>query len=94
MKKEKKFKVGNKVTYKSKKDCTSDGGGKGNYYHGGDDHGGFVGEIRYYYDYNKDMGCWKIKVTTKEKGYNYTMLESEFLEYDKPVVTNELFPIY
>jgi len=93
-KNEQRFKIGDNVTYKNKKDCISDGGTKGFYYIGGVDQGGFVGEIRKYYSYNKKMDCWKILVTIKDKGYTYTMLESEFLEYDKPVVTNELFPIY
>ena len=91
--KEKRFNIGDNVTYKSRKDCTSDGGAKGFYYHGGNDYGGFVGEIRDYYDYNEEKDCYNISVTIKGVD-SYEMLESEFLEYDKPVVTNELFPIY
>jgi len=90
--KEKRFNVGDKITYKSDKDCTHKFGYEG-YYHGGDYQGGFVGEILGYHSYNEDNGCWEILVTTKNRG-RYNMLECEFLEYDKPVVTNELFPIY
>jgi len=92
--KEKRFKVGDIVTYKSTKDCVGRYGTKEQYYYSGYDQGGFVGKIVSYSFYDEKMGCWKIRVTIKEQGYNYTMLESEFLEYDKPVVANELFPIY
>ncbi len=91
MKNEKRFKVGDKVTYKDIKGCVNSNGTKGWYYNGGDDQGGYVGRIVRYSAYNEDMGCWLITVTTK--GSLYHMLESEFLEYDKPVVS-ELFPIY
>ena len=94
--KDKRFKVGDKVTYKNKKDCTrSDvNGTKGGYYLGGVDCGGFVGEIISYGGYYESMGCWMIVVTNNE-GYSkkYNMLESEFLEYGKQP-SNELFPIY
>ena len=90
--KEQRFKVGDKVTYKSKKDCIRYDGTKG-YYHGGENQGGFVGEIDVYCHYIKKMGCYHILVRCKS-GNLYNMIESEFLEYDKPVVTNELFPIY
>jgi hypothetical protein len=90
--KEKRFKKGDKVTYKNLKDCVGEYGYKGEYYYTGDDQGGFVGRIYFYYDYIEDKGCWRIRVTTKDGG-QYNMLESEFLEYDKQP-TNELFPIY
>tara|TARA_R110000803_G_scaffold173168_2_gene235926 strand:+ start:412 stop:690 length:279 start_codon:yes stop_codon:yes gene_type:complete len=92
MKNEKRFKSGDKVTYKSVKDCTSDCGSKGQYYYDGKEQDGFVGEIISYGGYNEDMDCWKIYVTNSD-GYRYTMLECEFVEYDKQP-TNELFPIY
>lgn len=90
--KELRFKKGDKVTYKSIKDCVSPSGDKGLYYCDGDDQDGFVGEIRGYCSYNEKMDCYKIDVTTKEGGCYY-MLESEFIEYDKQP-SNELFPIY
>ena len=90
--KEKRFKIGDKVTYKSKKDCVDYYGDKGYYYEDGEDQDGYVGQITHYFDYNEDMDCWKIHVRTRY-GFSYSMLESEFLEYDKSV-TNQLFPIY
>ncbi len=91
--KEQRFKVGDKVTYKNRKDCVNRDGTKGGYYHGGDDQGGFVGEILDYWGYAEDMGCYKISVTTIYGNW-FGMLECEFIEYDKPEVSSELFPIY
>jgi hypothetical protein len=68
-----KFKVGDQVTYKSKASC--DG-----YRYGGTDHGGYVGTITSYLSYYSENGCYGIQVTSREG--NYTMLESEFHEYD------------
>ena len=73
--KAKRFKVGDKVTYRFRSDC------KDNYYRwGGDDHGGYVGTIKSYDSYQPDYNCYGIQVTSREG--NYTMLESEFHEYD------------
>jgi hypothetical protein len=73
--KAKRFKVGDKVTYRFRSDC------KDNYYRwGGDDHGGYVGTIKSYDSYQPDYNCYGIKVTSREG--EYTMLESEFHEYD------------
>ena len=93
MKNEKRFKKGDKVTYKNRRDCVSSSGYKGNYYHGGIDQDGNIGEILNYGYYNEEMDCWKITVKANCSINGYHMLESEFLEYDKPV-NNELFPIY
>jgi hypothetical protein len=71
--KTKKFKVGDTVTYKSKSSC--DG-----YRFGGNDHDGYVGTITSYLSYYSENGCYGIQVTSREG--NYTMLESEFYEYD------------
>ena len=90
--KEQRFKVGDKVTYKSKNDCVDYYGDKGYYYEDGEDQDGYVGQITHYFDYNEEMDCWKIHVRTRY-GFSYNMLECEFLEYDKSV-TNQLFPIY
>jgi hypothetical protein len=68
------FKVGDQVTYKSKSSC--DG-----YKYGGDDHDGYVGTITSYGVYRSEYDCYGIHVTCKEGG-NYSMLESEFYEYD------------
>jgi hypothetical protein len=69
-----KFKVGDQVTYKSKSSC--DG-----YKYGGDNHDGYVGTITSYGVYKPEYDCYGIHVTCKEGG-NYSMLESEFYEYD------------
>lgn len=89
---ERKFKVGDKLTYKFKKDLTH------NYYHfGGGCQGGFVGKIREYQGYIQEKKCWQIIVETRS-GIDYSMIESEFLEYDllendSPVV-KDMFPIF
>jgi len=76
----KRFNIGDKVMYKV---CSELPGSK--YFFGGICQGGFVGEIRDYLDYNSDQGCWKVSVTTN-KGYCYSMLEKEFVQYDGEVV--------
>jgi hypothetical protein len=68
------FKVGDQVTYKSKSSC--DG-----YKYGGDDHDGYVGTITSYGVYRPEYDCYGIHVTCREGG-NYSMIESEFYEYD------------
>jgi hypothetical protein len=79
--KAKRFKVGDKVTYRFRSDC------KDNYYRwGGDDHGGYVGTIKSYDSYEPDYNCYGIKVTSREG--EYTMLESEFYEYDGTYLGN------
>ena len=70
------FKVGDKVTYKPKNSLP---GSKYNF--GGEDQGFFVGTIKYYASYYPEYGCYPIDVSTKEGGM-YSMLESEFFEYD------------
>jgi len=72
--KAKRFKVGDQVTYKSKSSC--DG-----YRYGGDDHDGYVGTITSYGVYRPEYDCYGIHVTCREGG-NYSMIESEFYEYD------------
>jgi len=72
----KRWKVGDKVTYKSRKEC----GGK--YKFGGGDQEGFIGKIKEYRIYNSSEKCWEINVTTKSS--TYIMLESEFKEWDNP----------
>jgi len=88
---EERFKVGDKVTYKSKKDCTFNSGKKGLYYYNGEEQDGYVGTIKRYVNYIKEKDCWVIDVTVD--GGEYAMLECEFLEYDM-AKTNDMFPIY
>jgi len=71
---EPRFKVGDKVTYRSKASCNG-------YRYGGDDHDGYVGTITSYGVYRPEYDCYGIHVTCKEGG-NYYMLESEFYEYN------------
>lgn len=71
---EPRFKKGDKITYKSIKDC----GGK--YFFGGGDHGGFVGTVEKYHNYIHKQNCYRLSVTIR--GGVYDMLESEFEEYD------------
>lgn len=67
------FKVGDRVTYKSKDECHG-------YKYGGIDNDGYVGTIRKYGAYNSDENCYLMAVSSREGEYN--MLESEFREYD------------
>jgi hypothetical protein len=70
------FKVGDKVTYKSLAQCN------GGYNYGGEDQTGFVGIVESEMSYESDKGCYGLRVTTKGGDYCYNMLESEFHEYD------------
>jgi hypothetical protein len=70
------FKVGDKVTYKSLAQCN------GGYNYGGEDQTGFVGIVESEMSYELDKGCYGLRVTTKGGDYCYNMLESEFHEYD------------
>ncbi len=89
MKEEKRFKVGDHVTYKSHKDCYNS-----DYCYGGGDNGGYVGVITDYKHFNYNKSCWEISVTYLDgENYAFTMLESEFVEYDTPK-NQDLFPIY
>lgn len=72
------FKVGDKVTYKSRGDS---------YHYGGDDQEGFVGTVEHTGEYVEDKGCYCLRVTTKEGDFCYNMLESEFHEYDSGYVS-------
>ena len=69
------FKVGDKVSYKSVSEC------EGRYYCGGLNQVGFVGTVLAEYDFIESKGCYQILVSSKG-GLDYTMLESEFYEYD------------
>ena len=80
--KERKFKIGDKITYKSNHLCNwqySDEHGE--YYWGGDNQEGYVGTITNYNSYIESKDCYKIEVTAKDRD-TYTMLECEFKEYD------------
>ena len=74
---EPRFKVGDKVTYKSTTDCG------GSYAFGGVSRSGRVGEVEAYLHYQPEQGCYKITVSSgTERDCSYSMLESEFEEFD------------
>lgn len=75
-----KFNVGDKVTYKSHLQL-------GRLYEfGGEDQSGFIGEVTEILEYIEDRNCYKIWVTTRSGSNQYSMLESEFKEYDSGYV--------
>jgi len=77
--KDPKFKVGDIVTYKYKKSLSD-----GIYHWGGPCLGGFGGKITMIIDFIPDKDCYGILVTCDERENTFTMLESEFEEYDIP----------
>ena len=77
---EPKFKVGDRVTYLSKKEV----GEKYNldgYFYGGACQGGFIGVIKSVIGFDSNRGAYKYCVTAK-RGDSYHMSEKEFVEYD------------
>jgi hypothetical protein len=83
MEKEKKFEVGDSVTYLSHAEAgalNTRADSRQIYHYGGRDFGGTVGIIRDYLEYNEGAKCWKILVSTHDNSL-YSMLESEFKEY-------------
>jgi hypothetical protein len=80
------FKAGDSVTFKSLRDV----GGKYNY--GGNECGGLKGTVDAIRSVEEEYGCYKIVVrfkTAEGMSMSYSMLESEFVEYEsrKKVVT-------
>lgn len=81
--KEKRFRVGDTVTFKNDFECISPTG-RNTYYWGGVNCGGLRGEIVKYEDYIDEVGCYTIHVLfSGTESYQYMMLESEFLEYNR-----------
>ena len=74
--KEKRFNIGDRVTYKHTSQCYG-----GRYRHDGSDQGGYRGEILDYGSYNEEFNCYVVNVTSNE-GFYYLMLEKEFMEWD------------
>lgn len=84
----KKFKVGDLVTFKSREKAG------GNYRFGGQCQGGKTGKIRAYREFASIYKCFEISVDF-DSNNNYSMLESEFKEWDEVTTsTSELFPIF
>lgn len=75
------FKVGDKVTYKSKDICRRRET-IGRYYFGGNDQDGYVGEVKSILGFIDEVNCYKISVSCDQG--TYAMIESEFIEYDIP----------
>jgi hypothetical protein len=78
---EKRFKVGDTVTYKDYYTLPNK-----KYRHGGSNQAGYKGIIKRYVNYSDDYG-WTIGVTTNSSSYD--MLESEFEEWDNPTTTTK-----
>lgn len=75
------FKVGDKVTYKYQKDLPHKA-----YSHGGMCKGGYVGTVVEVVHANK------LEVTIDDGGkHTFSMLPSEFVEYDKPSDNYEIY---
>jgi len=80
------FKVGDKVTFKSKSQCIHSSGETERYYYSGEDQAGIVGKIYKINSWVPSRNCYLIKVEfTKKNGSIglYDMLESEMVEYDQ-----------
>jgi ribosomal protein L21E len=75
------FKVGDKVTYKYRKDLP-----RGQYHYSGLCHGGYVGTVVEVVNANT------LEVTIDDEGkYTFSMLPSEFVEYDGPSDNYEIY---
>lgn len=85
MKPERRFKVGDKVIFKSLNEVG------GHYYFGGSDQGGKVGEVVSLWDDEIISNSWKIDVEFFDEEYMstsiYSMLESEIIEFDNITFT-------
>lgn len=72
---EKRFKVGDEVTVRND---------LGEYHFGGNKYNGVKTTIQSYSEFKPEHNCWKVYMDAG----NYAMLESEFEEYDQPVVSD------
>ena len=66
MKKEQKFKIGQKVTYKFQHECPS-----GRHKFGGNCRGGRKAIIEEYGSWNEDNNCWIVKVELIDKAVTF-----------------------
>lgn len=80
---EPKFKVGDRVTYLSRKEVEEKYNRDG-YFYGGSCQGGFVGTIKCIEGFDSNRGAYKYLVTAKHSD-SYIMSEKEFVEYDSVV---------
>lgn len=85
---ESRFKVGDKVTYKNRKNLPG-----GVYLYGGSCQGGFVGEVKEIIKYDERWKAYKLLVTIAGRG-TFHMSETEFLEYDEPIEPSINYDIY
>jgi len=80
--KEKKFKIGDRVTYKSRVGLISRHGVMDSYYHGGENYDGHTGTVMDYDEFLTERGCYQMAVSIPtHPNITYSMLESEFEEY-------------
>lgn len=78
---EPKFKVGDIVTFKDRKDCEYKDGQIGKYWFSGENYGGKKVPVIKVLDFVPVKNCYKIEVASGHT-LNYIMLECEFQEYD------------
>jgi Uri superfamily endonuclease len=94
MESKKRFKIGDTVTFKFKNDCNTKKNYLG-YYYSGDCQGGVKAKIIEHVEYISFKKIWRIDVSffDKENKENntYTMLESEFLEFNNQIEDYEIF---
>lgn len=75
--KEQRFQLGDKVTYKDKNKLPNE-----KYFYGGTNQKGYVGTITSYEWFIEERNCYRIQVGTSITNGYFSMLESEFEEYD------------
>ena len=89
--KEKKFKIGDRVTYKSCVGLISQDGYIDSYYHGGENYDGHTGTVMDYGEFHTERGCYQMLVSIPtHPNVTYSMLESEFVEYNQKT-TNYIY---
>ena len=81
---EPKFKVGDIVTFKDRKDCKSEDGKIKMYWFGGENYGGKKVPVTKVLDFVPVKNCYKIEVNINHTNI-YWMLECEFQEYDSVI---------
>jgi hypothetical protein len=75
--KKQRFQVGDKVTYKDIHELPNE-----KYFYGGTNQKGYVGTITSYEWFIEERNCYRIQVSTSITNGYFSMLESEFEEYD------------
>lgn len=84
------FKVGDIVTFKDRKDCEHEDGQIGKYWFGGENYDGKKVPITTIGEYMPAKNCYVIEVG---QTLNYLMLECEFQEYDAEKIETSKMPV-